>query len=82
MSTGYLSFKNLQKMNTPFFCLYVNGYVNPNQYLSKFSKVCQSNLKYEKGDGGGGALVKSVGPASGRLSVRIPDATDLSRKNR
>ena len=31
---------------------------------------------------GGGAVGKSVRLASGRLRVRIPAATDLSRKNR
>ena len=31
---------------------------------------------------GGGAVSLSVGPTSGRLGVRIPAATDLSRKNR
>ena len=31
-------------------------------------------------DCGGGAVDKSVGPASGRLGVRNPAATDLSRK--
>ena len=31
---------------------------------------------------GGGAMGKNVGPASGRMDVRIPVTTDLSRKNR
>ena len=33
-------------------------------------------------DRGGGAVGNSVRPASGRLAVRIPAATDLSRKKR
>ena len=51
--------------------------INICQNFRKCVKV--TYLKYEKGDGGGGAVVKRVGPASGRLSVRIPDVTDLSR---
>ena len=33
-------------------------------------------------DHGGGVVAKNVGPASGRLGVRIEAATDLSSKNR
>ena len=38
------------------------------------------NIHYIIRNRGGGAVGKSVDPASGRLVVRIPAATDLSRK--
>ena len=40
------------------------------------------NKVFNNQSSGGGALVKSVRPANGRLVVRILTAKDLSRKNR
>ena len=37
---------------------------------------------FKVADGGCGSVVKNVGPANGRLSVRIPAATEVSRKDR
>ena len=47
-------------------------YIYPSPWLATYWKNC----------GGGGAVGYSVRLASGRLVVRIPAATDLSRKDR
>ena len=47
-----------------------------------YNQTINKQCKYHYSDCGGGAAGYSVDPASGRVVVRIPAATDLSRKNR
>ena len=56
-----------------FYLVWKSGHVIPT------IKTSSSRLVKDRG---GGAVGKSVGPASGRLGVQFEAATGLSRKNR
>ena len=59
-----------------FFSKYRGCYQKRNVYV-----LC-TRWVFPTSEMGGGAVGQIIRPASGRLSVRIPEATDISRKNR